>query len=300
MKSEPLVLIVEDDDLTRRQLKNHFDKEDYLVRSAIDAEQASEILKHQDVDLIILDIIMPGMDGFEFLERVRSDYSELELPVIMSTVRDRTEDIVQALKEGANDYVTKPVDFEVVKARIETHLKIQELKAENRRLARHDSLTGLLDRRILLEELDARLDKYRTRPVVLALMDLDHFKSVNDQHGHLVGDEVLRKVGDLLNDTFRNCGLAGRYGGEEFGIILDNIHRDEARQRLNSLREKIKDIELEDVSDLHCSGSIGATTLTEREERKKEELLQQADQALYTAKEGGRDAVKFFDEVGDE
>jgi diguanylate cyclase (GGDEF)-like protein len=277
MDQEPLLLIVEDDNFTRGQLKNYFEDKDYLLRSAMDAEQALEILKYQEVDIVILDIIMPGMDGFDLLEKIRENYSELELPVIMSTVRDKSEDIVKALHQGANDYVTKPVDLDVVEARLETHLKIKELKAKNRRLARHDSLTVLLDRRILLDELDARFNGNAPRPVLFGLLDLDHFKSINDQHGHLVGDEVLEEVGEILSNTFDETGVAGRYGGEEFGVILDQIKPTAANELLESLREEIASIDLDDLPELDCSVSIGYTVLTENEDFGKEDLIYHAN-----------------------
>lgn len=299
MSDEPLLLIVENERFTRHQLRVHFQREDYLVRSAMDAEQALEILEHHHVDFVIMEIVKPGMDGFGLLESIRGDYSQVELPVVMSTVRDSTEDIVRALKNGANNYITKPINLEVASARIETHLQLKELKAENRYLARHDNLTGLVDRRVLLKELDERLDpEGELVDFSFGLLDLDHFKSINDKYGHIAGDRLLEAVGETVKSEVDDQGIAARYGGEEIGIFLDTNDVAETESTYRKLKDEIKDLSVNGDDEISCTASVGFTMVRSHENNSKDDIIHRADQALYRAKEAGRDTGLNFTSIG--
>lgn len=298
--ADHLILIVEDNRLIRETMRDKLKASNFLVQTAENVADARQTLRYQSVDLVILDIIVPDMDGLEFLSELRRNYSPTELPIIMVTVKDQSKDIVQALDLGANDYVPKPVDQEVLEARIRTQLTIKELHEENRKLARFDDLTGLLDRRVLLDKIDTSIEECEDfgQSLSLALIDLDKFKDINDNYGHQVGDEVLEMVGSMIRDFCESNEFTGRYGGEEFAVVFPGLELAEAKERADNLRIEIESRtfhirDTDELLDFTCSVGVGSFCEGEFDDRHK--LVQMADEALFEAKQSGRNITVACD-----
>ena len=203
-------------------------RQGYLVEVAGNGEAALEKLNQNHYDLVLLDQMMPGMSGLDLLRLLRATYSPSELPVIMVTAVDQSEMVVQALDQGANDYVVKPVDLPVVTARIESQITRSNV---DRRLKASDPLTGLSNRAQLMQRLSSSVTRARATgrlSVGVLLLDLDGFKVVNDSFGHRTGDHLLIEVGVRLRKVIDTYGLAtettvARMGGDEFVILLENL-----------------------------------------------------------------------------
>jgi diguanylate cyclase (GGDEF)-like protein len=259
------------------------------------------MLSEQDVALVLCDIEMPDLDGFNFLKLKMSKPEFLNIPVIMLTVKDHMEEKLRGLSEGASDYLTKPFEDQELVARVRVHLQIvalqDELKRRNKRLellSRTDELTGLSNRRHFMERLGSefvRSQRYRSS-VSLVLLDVDHFKRVNDTYGHIVGDQVLVGVADCMTGLLRRCDVAARHGGEEFAMVLPETPESGALVVAERFRETVEEalFESPDVS-VRVTVSLGVATYPGGRIETAEDLLRRADQALYAAKNAGRNRV---------
>jgi len=245
--------------------------------------------------VVLLDIDMPGMDGFEVCRELKRDEDTRDIPVLFLTVEKQEHQVARALDSGGTDYVTKPFSHVVLQARVRAALRTKRLIELFKKEARIDWLTGLPTRRVLEGALERQWSERRRRdePFAIALLDLDHFKSINDRFGHGVGDEVLTRVGKTLQDSLRGHELACRYGGEEFALLLRGAEESESRQAVQRVLEGIREIQLT-VGDrsvgIAASAGLanvqgaGKTVGTKR-------VLEVADQALYRAKAEGRDRI---------
>ncbi len=251
-------------------------------------------------DLVMLDYLMPEMDGTEFLKRFREVEVLRDIPVVVITAAEEKEALYSALQAGANDFLRKPVDDLELIARATNMLQLRarqlELAEANERLlvlATTDSLTGLANRRHFLEKLHeeiARSQRYG-RPCAVAMIDADHFKGVNDTHGHEVGDRVLQKLSNIMSGEVRDVDCVGRLGGEEFAILLPETNLQGGAAFCERLLSKIRNAEVETNGDvLRFTVSIGLTEVA-KGETKTDVILNRADEALYEAKENGRDRV---------
>lgn len=243
---------------------------------------------------------MPGVDGFELLARLQADPRLADVPVIVLTGEDDLETKVQALESGASDYLTKPFADPELLARVKVHrnLKLlrEELREANRRLrelAIRDPLTGVFNRRHLHDLLDAELDRSRRheRSVALILADVDHFKRINDQLGHVTGDRVLTAVARALAEGVRSHDSVGRFGGEEFVVLLPETSLDEAMAVAERLRAAVAALALPDLEGLEVRMSLGVAEARGVGSAGADPLLAAADDALYRAKRTGRDRV---------
>jgi two-component system, cell cycle response regulator len=293
------VLIAEDDVTSRLLLQRVLARWDYEVIATKDGVEALEALRAADAPrLAVLDWMMPGLDGVEVCRRVRELDTEQPPYVILLTARGGKEDIVRGLDSGANDYLGKPFDPEELRARVEVGRRFIEL---NERLieaqhaleivARTDALTGILNRGAIVRRLEEEMARALRENVALSvgMLDIDHFKCVNDTHGHAVGDIVLRAVVQRSQTVLRRYDVLGRFGGEEFLVIVPGAESPQALEILERIRSTVADSPiLVEGRELTVTVSVGgATSRGEPIDR----LLIRADDELYHAKEQGRNRV---------
>jgi two-component system cell cycle response regulator len=293
------ILIAEDDEVSRKMMGMTLRKMGYEVELASNGREA--LLKLMDADgprLALLDWMMPEMDGPEVCRRVRGANGQLYVYLILLTSKDTPEALVEGLDAGADEYLTKPCNADELKARLRTgerilHLedKLVSARDEMRFKATHDALTSLWNRGRILEALDEAL--MQMDPIAILMCDIDHFKAVNDEYGHLVGDAVLRELAVRLRRGVRSNDLVGRFGGEEFLILLNGCDPAFLQERAEQLRKAASETSvLTDAGEISFTLSIGAVPV-HREDcfAPAETILNLADAALYQAKREGRDRV---------
>ena len=289
MKEKSVVLIV-DDVASNIQVLATFLKDHYDLKVANSGQRALELATSQPYpDLILLDISMPEMDGYEVLEKLKANDITANTPVIFVTGSDTIQDEEKGLALGAVDYITKPISPAIVRARVKTHLIIKHQRDALLYNASHDQLTGLYNRHVLAEEGQRKFARALRKGDSLSviMLDIDHFKNVNDTYGHLVGDSILKKVAKILSSKKRTEDFTARFGGEEFIVVLESCSLEFAKAKAESLREEIAS----SVTDgVRVTASFGVCELRE-EHSNFELLLKSADDALYRAKEEGRDRV---------
>lgn len=270
---------------------------DYELRVATGGSEALAAVANELPDLILLDVAMPAPDGHDVCRQLKADPRFRHIPVMFISGRDEEEDELLGLQLGAVDYVTKPFSLPVVKARIATHLELKRYRdlLENQSLV--DGLTGIPNRRRLDQFLEQiwPLCQRRVEPLALVLMDVDHFKSYNDQCGHLAGDDCLRRIGQALQRArHRPLDLIARYGGEEFVCVLADTDRDGAYAVAENLRAAVAALAIghpDPQAGDFVSVSLGVAAMVPGEAQSVDELISAADQALYEAKRQGRNRV---------
>jgi len=293
MNDKPKLLLVDDLPANLHTLSAALAK-DYDLSIAISGETALSLAKQIEPDLILLDVMMPNLDGFQTMARLRATYWGKHIPVILITADDRIETQVNGLEQGADDFITKPVVIPVVQARVRNLLERQRLRRELFRLATGDGLTGAFNRRYFLEcgEIERRRTLRHGYPSSVLMLDIDHFKSVNDLYGHALGDRVLQVLAQTLKAGLRDSDILGRLGGEEFAILLP--HSDQAGVLLLAERLRVaveqSVLPLDDGGELRVKVSIGVTQI-ELQDHGLEAALRRADAALYAAKTAGRNRV---------
>jgi diguanylate cyclase (GGDEF)-like protein len=301
------LLIAEDDPTSRLMLQGVLSRWGHEVEAVGDGGEAWEVLQAPGAPrLVILDWMMPGLDGLEVLTRLREQEGAQPAYVILLTARDDKRDIAQALRAGANDYIAKPFDNGELRARVEVgqrvialqealEERVRQLEAANveiARLARTDELTGLANRRYFSERLKAILSATRRQglPLALIMADLDHFKSVNDRYGHAAGDEVLKEFAAMMQRQSRTEDLAARWGGEEFAILMPHTTLDGGLCWADRLRENLCETRWQQLEG-PISASFGVAQY--RPGESEADLLRRADEALLTAKTAGRNRVQL-------
>jgi len=291
MKDRSVILIV-DDVASNIQVLATFLKEKYDLKVANSGKRALELAVIEPIpDLILLDISMPDMDGYEVLKRLGDNKMTASIPIIFVTGNDSVKDEEKGLELGAVDYITKPINPVIVKARVNTHLIIKHQRDELIYNSTHDQLTNLYNRHVLSEEGLRKFSRARRthEDLSVIILDIDHFKHVNDTYGHLMGDKILVGVADILRNNMRNEDFAARFGGEEFIIMLEGCNAEYAKDIAQNLRQKIQN---NIVDDLSVTASFGVCQLSDRYET-FELFLKAADEALYRAKESGRNRVEL-------
>ncbi len=289
------VLIVDDDRINRTVLAELLQR-DCRILLAKDGETALRRAREErGIDLILLDVSMPGMDGYEVLRRLRADPPTANIAVIFITALTDERDEERGLSLGAADYVFKPISPAIVKARVRNHLKLVAQRNELERLSERDGLTGIANRRYFDRafELAWRHAIRSGDPLSVAMIDVDHFKEYNDHYGHGAGDEALRQVAQALaRGAGRPYDVAARYGGEEFVLLLPGLS--ELETLLERMRQAVLDLNLPharsrtaDVVTISCGGVVAFVSQTD----KPAALLGWADKLLYRAKQQGRNRV---------
>ncbi len=292
------ILVVDDEKINVQILTNHLSLHNYIVDTASDGIEALEKIRNKDYDLVLLDIMMPKMSGYEVCNTLRSENSLYDLPVIMLTAKNQPQDIVVGFDMGANDYLIKPFEKSELLARVKTlvSLKISVRNAiDSAKLANTDALTGLNNRRFLFEQAnkDFEFAKQNNTDFSLMMIDIDHFKKFNDTYGHDTGDEIIKIVARGILKSCRDLDTVGRYGGEEFSVLLPNTNIETASSAAEKIRAYIeqKTYHSEKYGDLKCTISIGIASLNEKFVR-VEDLFKDADNKLYTAKANGRNRIE--------
>jgi len=299
------VLIAEDDPIFRRVLESWFKKWDYCATAVANGLDAWEVLQREDApQLAILDWMMPGMDGIELCRRIRSREQGPYRYVLLLTAKDDKQDVVAGLEAGADDYLTKPFDVDELRARVRAGKRILDLQAaliraqgDLRFEAAHDRLTAIWNRGAILDLLKGEIERSRRGNDSLGVImaDVDFFKRVNDTHGHLVGDAVLREVGNRLGSAVRSYDSVGRYGGEEFLIIVPGCDALNLVTTAERLRRRVADQPIDtSAGPVPVTISLGIVAVQANESTSidPERLLHYADEALYAAKARGRNRVE--------
>ena len=292
-------VLVADDDAINRQVLGELLKPDYTVIMAKSGAQALEKAAQHAPDLILLDVVMPDMDGYEVLRRLRGDAQTAHISVIFISGLDRPEDEANGLNMGASDYIAKPFNPTVVTARVALHLQVVRQRHMLERLANIDGLTELANRRRFdqLFCVEWQRAQSSTLPLSLALLDIDCFKQYNDRYGHPAGDRVLRSVARTAASYMRRpFDLAARYGGEELVLLMPDTDAHQARKLVGAVCAAI-----EQMSIMHAAShvapvltvSLGGATLAQGGAESAAELLEAVDAQLYRAKHGGRNRVEW-------
>ncbi len=266
---------------------------EYDVIPATSGEEALFLLKRETVDMILLDIMMPSMDGFEVCRRLKADEATREIPVIFITARNDLDSIEKAYDAGGVDYVTKPFRPRELMARVKTHLHLREVIGKLDYLATHDSLTGLYNRRKFFE-LARKLYNSGKGIVFAVIIDIDHFKRINDCYGHYSGDLVLKAVTKTIGAMMPKQSVLGRVGGEEFAALINACTMDDMQQLIDSIRVTVSEliISIGGGAGLSCTISSGVAR-TGDGTASLDDLLRRADAALYEAKQSGRNRTIF-------
>jgi diguanylate cyclase (GGDEF)-like protein len=300
------VLLVEDSEMDRLFVGRALGRGNrYDVTPAASGEEALAIVETKVPDIILLDIMLPGMSGLEVLRALRANPLTEATPILLLSGLTETQDVVEGLAQGANDYVTKPVVVPILIARIEALLRanalVRNLEAQKEllaKLAAYDELTGIPNRRTVFQSLSlefARAERYK-RSLSVLMMDVDHFKSVNDRYGHAGGDVVLRDVATVVQTSLRTVDVVGRYGGEEFCAILPETGVDGARRAGERVRAAVEAHAVNTGTHIiPVTISVGAATFTPGESPEAPDLVHLADVALYQAKRTGRNRVVLFE-----
>ena len=286
----------------------------YEVVTATNGQEALDRVHGEAPHLILCDVMMPVIDGFEVSRRIKNDPSLPFIPIILVTAKDTAEDIVMGLEAGADDYISKPYNFKELEARVRAMLRIKRLQDEldqknreledaNKRLRKlsiTDGLTGLFNHRHVHELLRDEWERsLRTgERVAVAMLDLDRFKSINDTYGHPTGDVVLYETAKMIGETAREIDMVGRYGGEEFIAILPNTDEDAAAHFAERVREAVEGyLYRDEANEIRMTVSCGVASAPRAAVDSPEALLKLADEALYLAKTSGRNRVIRATEV---
>ena len=306
------ILVVDDHEDNVEVLRARLDARGYDVQGANSGQEALDTIREWTPDLVLLDVMMPDMDGLEVVRRLKADRNLPFIPVIMQTALDSTERMVAGLEAGADDYVTKPINFAELEARVRSLLRIKklqqalserekELSTMNDRLLHislTDGLTGVDNRRSLEQRLEEMFEHSLRlhEPIACVMCDIDHFKKVNDTYGHAAGDEVLKQFAEILKNEAREIDRVGRYGGEEFLLLLPGTVLDSAVTFAERLRQRVDDHTFSfEGGTLKRTMSCGVASWPHPRIAGREEMLKAADDALYVAKETGRNRVVRFD-----
>jgi diguanylate cyclase (GGDEF)-like protein len=306
------ILVVDDHEDNIEVLRVRLESWGYGTDAVYDGAAALRYVESTPPDLILLDVMMPEVSGIEVARRIKANRSLPFIPIIMQTALDSTEAKVEGLEAGADDYITKPIDFAELKARLRSMLRIKrlqealeerekellEVNERLRHMSQTDGLTGLDNRRHLNERLEEMFQHAQrlSEPFSCVMCDLDHFKSVNDTYGHQAGDEVLKQLSHILKDEAREIDRVGRYGGEEFMLLLPGTVLDAAVTFAERVRKRIEGNTFTfPGGTLTRTASFGVSGWPHPKVKAADSLVRAADDALYVAKETGRNRAIRFD-----
>ncbi len=289
------ILIVDDSEDSVFLLSQLLQELQYEVVTAFNGLEGIRAAEREKPELILLDVEMPLMNGFEVCERLRGNPATKDIPIIFLTANTKEEDVVRGLELGGDDYVTKPFNLRVLEARIRTALRAREAKQRIEELALTDPLTGLYNRRFFARRLEEEISRAKRNgtSVALLMLDIDHFKMINDTFGHDFGDQVLKGIASTLRSCFRMHDAVVRYGGEEFVVLLGDASEAGARRAGEKIREEVErqafyagGAPVSVTVSVGVFGTSGGALLQEAGE-----YTGNADVALYEAKESGRNRV---------
>ncbi|MBI5165902.1 MAG: diguanylate cyclase [Magnetospirillum sp.] len=292
------ILIVDDEPINIRILHKAL-ADDYVILAATSGAEGIAVAERERPSLILLDVVMPEMDGYEVCRRLKANPQTADVPVIFVTAMSNVADEATGLEAGAIDYLTKPISAPIVRLRIRNQLELKHYRDMLVELSFQDGLTGIPNRRRFDTHLatewkrSARLNG----PLSLLLIDIDHFKLYNDHYGHIAGDDCLRRVAQALKaSTHRPTDLVARYGGEEFACILPETGADGAEAIAHHMQDAVRTLAIPHARSLvstQVTISLGlASCVAEGDTGRAEDLIRRADAALYAAKLGGRNRLE--------
>jgi len=299
---KPVVLIADDNRVIIKLLGEVLSKEGYKVAEVHDGEAVLTSLPKIHPDLILLDVDMPKLSGFEVCRRLKQDSRTADIPVLFVTSRNDKKDILAGFAAGGQDYVVKPSTRAELLARVRTHLALrriqQKLKASEaryRELSLRDDLTDFYNTRYLYQTLQGQLDMHRTRPLSVIFMDIDNFKLVVDTYGHLNGSRTIAELADVVRTVLPEGCYGVSYGGDEFVIVLAGHDHDQGMQVAERIRQAIEQANFLTTMDLsiHITVSCGVATFPQ-DAQTLIDLLACADHALFAVKKQGKNAVGSF------
>ncbi|MFC1852426.1 diguanylate cyclase [candidate division CSSED10-310 bacterium] len=285
------ILVVEDDKDTLTILTSFLQKNNYTVYTALNGRDALYLLEEIIPDLIVCDIMMPKMDGFEFRNLIWND-PELQLvPFIYLSALSAPEDRFKGYELHADDYMVKPFDFEDLLIRIKAKLEKYQLY---KNFVRYDALTRIFSRRFIMTLLNKELERVKRleRLVSISMIDIDNFKSINDLYGHPAGDAVLNDIAKVIQSTLRQYDFIGRYGGEEFLIVMPELNKRDAATAIDRIRVNLSKQKIT-TYNLSVTFSAGVAAAPEDGTEMKS-LIYKADKALYSAKKLGKNRVELY------
>ena len=299
------ILIVDDDDAIRESAEDFLEIKGYVVESAASAEEAIEKLNTFKADIVITDIMMPGMDGLELTEYINDKFGAKVIVMTGFSAKYSYED---AIDTGASDFIFKPFRFEELDLRIKRvkHEIRLEKKYDNamdkmKKLVITDDLTGLHNSRNFTNIIETEIKRHHrySRPLSLLMMDIDFFKAYNDTWGHIEGDNVLSELGKIINSCLRTTDKAFRYGGEEFAVLLPETRLEKACLVGERIIEKVNATIFDPQPDktVSITISIGATELIKKDNR--ESFIKRSDKALYLSKNSGRNKLSYLESPDD-
>ncbi|MGH7459034.1 MAG: diguanylate cyclase [Longimicrobiaceae bacterium] len=305
---EERILVVDDNVDNVEIINARLSSRGFKVETATNGEEALEKVRGNPPHLILLDVMMPVMDGYQVSRLIKNDQELPFVPIILVTARDSTQDKVEGLDAGADDYLTKPINFPELEARVRSMLRIKRLQDELdeknsqleeankklRKLSITDGLTGLFNHRHVHELLHEEIERSKRtgESIAVVMADLDKFKEVNDSYGHPTGDVVLYETAEILRETAREIDMVGRYGGEEFIAILPDTDEEAAAHFAERVREGVEEHLYRDEStEISMTISSGVAAFPSEVVKSARELLKWSDDALYEAKETGRNRV---------
>ncbi len=298
MEDRQTILIV--DDVTQNiVILNNTLKDDYNTLFAKSGEEALKIAKENKPDLILLDVMMPGMNGFEVCSELKRDDELKNIPVIFVTALNDTVNESEGLNLGAVDYIRKPYNIDIVKLRVRNHLQMKQYRDKLLMLSNTDRLTAIPNRRAVMEAFEKEVKRaIRTQnPLGFIMLDIDYFKNYNDNYGHVAGDVTLYEVAQVISATLkRPTDIAGRYGGEEFFCVLPDTDRDGVMKISKDMLKSVSGLSIphqfSEISDV-ITVSIGACSLIPELDKPLEYYVNLADMALYHSKNTGRNKISF-------
>ena len=292
------ILLVEDSYLERHKLGLHLKDWGLEFAGVGSGNEAVKLLESPNPpDLVLLDWLLPGMDGIDVLRRIRKLSQGSYVYTVMLTAKNQKKDRMLAMEAGADDYLSKPVDAAELRSRIMVGKRIIELQQSLRFAATHDFLTDLLNRSEIVAAVEREVARgaREAKPATLILVDIDHFKRINDTLGHAAGDEVLKEVARRLKTDLRPYDIVGRYGGEEFLLILPGCGLTPGLRRADEIRKTVCGSAIKTpFGTSSVTISAGVTASRTRQERSAADLLREADLSLYEAKNKGRNRVEVF------
>jgi diguanylate cyclase (GGDEF) domain len=293
------VLIVDDNLNNIRLLKDILSDEGYIIYTSDNGAPVPDMVRGLRPDVILLDIMMPDISGFDLCKMLKRDIDTSDIPIIMVTAKTEGIDIKKALEYGAFDYIKKPVDEIELVARLQSALRYKAQQDELKEFATRDGLTGLFNHTLLLDLFEKELAKKQQNcnSTTFIMLDIDYFKKVNDTYGHSSGDLVLKELSDILASSIRRGDIVGRYGGEEFGIIIIDSTEEDVQLMCERIRSTIENYDFLIGNDkINITVSMGFCYQGKSTALSSGDLIKNADIALYKAKHKGRNRVEKYSE----
>src|SRR5271165_5016318 len=293
------ILVVDDAPLNVKLLTVKLEYEHYVVSTAANGLEALAKIEAEKPDIVLLDVLMPpGIDGFETCRRIRADPATAHIPVVMLTALQDVDDLVRGLEAGADDFLTWPINDIALMARIRSQLRQKRYYESLLEQSMIDPLTGAFNCRYLEAHAPRLIARCRTahKPIAVLMIDVDHFKQINDEHGHAAGNQVLKQIVNRITSALRPSDLVARMGGEEFVVVMPETDLDAGHRIAERLRSGIAGTPVEEVA---VTVSIGAAVIQpDTGEEELDAALRRADEAPYEAKRAGRNRVNLRSVIG--